>query len=336
MRVHRQLENSQHTIDGRTEGTGMNARNTNGQAGVVVQSFTNPDDAIRAIQGLKSVGFAERDIDVVAQDDALEQSIRDQAFPDEPEGPLSTLAGRITSLVHRLTHHGVEEGHALEYTGAVEAGQILVAVAAGNRAELAHDVMHDGLAYTGHMHASSEHHPYLDSSTGSGAGVAASLGTATGVTPGSGYEGNTGSTAGSSPGVLGQYAPGADTRNPNDDFPGHEAHIEGSARWMTAADANELDYDAMRDNTIDDSEIGGDGETPLRDVAPEDSADAIEAGIFNTGSGSTGNPILDMSVGTTAGITPSIDTLIGEEEGDGYTDVDDDDDDDDDDDEDDR
>lgn len=308
----------------------MNARNTDGQAEIVVQDFTSTDDAIRAIQALKSVGFAERDIDVVAQDDAIEQSIRDQAFPDEPEGPLSALTGRIASLVRRLTHHGVAEEHAHEYTGKVEAGHVLVAVAARGRETLAYDVMRDGLAYTGHMHATSERHPYLDSSTGSGAGVATSLGTATGITPGSGYEGNTGSTAESSAGVLGQYAPGADTRNPNDDFPGHEAHFEGDWRGMTSAEANSMDYRAMQNEPIDESEVGGDGETPLYDVAPEGSADAVETGIFNTGSGSTGNPILDMSVGTTAGVTPSIDTLIGEEEGDGYTEPEDDDDDDDD------
>jgi hypothetical protein len=312
----------------------MNAHDVEGQAGIVVQDFENAEDAVRAIQGLKSVGFAERDIDVVAQDDTLEQSIRDQAFPEEPEGPLSTLAGRIASLVHRLTHHGVEERHALEYTGKVEAGQILVAVAARGRETLAFDVMRDGLSYTGHMHATSERHPYLDSSTGSGAGVVSSLGTATGVTPGSGYEGNTGSTAGSSAGALGQYAPGADTRNPSDDFPGHEAHVEGDWRGMTSAEANAMDYRAMQADL--DSEMEGDGETPLHDVAPEGSVDDMEAGIFNTGSGSTGNPILDMSVGTTAGVTPSIDTLIGEEEGDGYTDPEDDDDDDEDEDEDER
>lgn len=301
----------------------MNARNMDEQAGIVVQDFTDASDAIRAIQALKSVGFAERDIDVVAQDDAIEQSIRDQAFPHEPEGPLTALRGAIASLTRRLTHHGVAEQHAHEYTGKVEAGQILVAVAAHGRAAQARDVMLDGLAYTGHMHITDQRHPYLDSSTGSGAGVVTSLGTATGMTPGAGYEGNTGSSAGSSAGVLGQYAPGADTRNPNDDFPGHEAHVEGDWRGMTAAEANAMDYRAMSIN----EEFEGDGETPIDDVAHEGSTDAIETGIFNTGSGSTGNPILDMSVGTTAGVTPSIDSLIGEEEGDGYTELDDDDDD---------
>jgi hypothetical protein len=299
------------------KGAGMNARNTDEQARIVVQDFTTADDAIRAIQGLKSVGFAERDIDVVANDDALEQSIRDQAFPDEPEGPLSALAGAMRSLTQRLIHRGVATEHALEYSGKVDAGHILVAVAAGSRDGTARDVMREGLAYTGHMHATGQRHPYLDSSTGSGAGVATSLGTATGITPGSGYEGNTGSTAESSAGVLGQYAPGADTNNPNDDFPGHEAHTEVDWRVMTSSEANDLDYRAMM----------GDGKTPLEDVAPEGSVDAIETGIFNTGSGSTGNPILDMSIGGTAGVTPSIDSLIGQEEGEGYTEPEDDEDD---------
>lgn len=305
----------------------MNARDTQGQATIVVRDFTSADDAVRSIQGLKSVGFAERDIDVVAQDSALEQSIREQAFPHVPEGPLSALAGAIASLAHRLTHHGVATEHALEYSGKVDAGHILVAVAARGRAELAREVMHDGLAYTGQMHATGQRHPYLDSSTGSGAGVATSLGTATGITPGSGYEGNTGSTAESSAGVLGQYAPGADTRNPNDDFPGHAAHIEGEWRGMTGAQANTLDYQAMGlDASSAAAAFAGDGETPLVDVAPQGSADAVETGIFNPGSGSTGNAILDMSIGSTAGVTPSIDTLLGMEEGEGYTEPDDDDD----------
>jgi len=114
------------------------------------------------------------------------------------------------------------------------------------------------------------------------------------------------------------------TRNPGDDFSGHEAHIEGESRGTASDDANARDDRA----TGVDADIEGDGESPLHDVAREGSADAVETGIFNTGSGSTGNPILDMSIGTTAGVTPSIDTLIGEEEGDGYTEPDDDDEDD--------
>lgn len=74
------------------------------------------------------------------------------------------------------------------------------------------------------------------------------------------------------------------------------------------------------------------GDTPTYDVAPEGSHDAVETGIFNNpGEGSTGNTILDQSVGGSAGITPSIDTSIGIAEGDGYTEPGDDDDDDDDD-----
>lgn len=69
------------------------------------------------------------------------------------------------------------------------------------------------------------------------------------------------------------------------------------------------------------------GDTPTYDVAPDGSHDAVETGIFNPGDGSTGNTILDESIGNTAGVTPSIDTVIGLEEGDGYTEPEDDDDD---------
>jgi hypothetical protein len=83
-----------------------------------------------------------------------------------------------------------------------------VSVAAGNLAALAHQAMHDGLVYEGSMHASGRAHPYLDSSVGSGAGVATSEGTATGITPGAGYDANTGSSTQTTGGVLGQLAPG--------------------------------------------------------------------------------------------------------------------------------
>lgn len=40
--------------------------------------------------------------------------------------------------------------------------------------------------------------------------------------------------------------------------------------------------------------------------------------ILTPGTDSTGNTILDESIGATAGVTPSIDTLIGEQDGEGY------------------
>lgn len=44
--------------------------------------------------------------------------------------------------------------------------------------------------------------------------------------------------------------------------------------------------------------------------------------ILTPGADSTGNTILDESIGATAGVTPSIDTLLGEEDGTGYERVD--------------
>lgn len=85
---------------------------------------------------------------------------------------------------------------------------------------------------------------------------------------------------------------------------------------MSARDRHDTPANRPIDTSTDDLP---DGDTPTQDIAPEGSGDAIETGIFNSGSGSTGNPILDMSIGGTAGVTPSIDTLLGEEEGDGYT-----------------
>ncbi len=51
--------------------------------------------------------------------------------------------------------------------------------------------------------------------------------------------------------------------------------------------------------------------------------DALISEINLADHDSTGNPILDASIGTTAGLTPAIDTLIGEEPGEGYERLDD-------------
>lgn len=77
------------------------------------------------------------------------------------------------------------------------------------------------------MSRSSEHVPDDDfSEVSTSAGVVTSTGTGTGISPDSGCEGNTGSTAESTTGVLGQFSPEADTPNRTDDFPGGEKHIE--------------------------------------------------------------------------------------------------------------
>ena len=138
---------------------------------------------------------------------------------------LAGAAHALESVDDRLTSHGVPDDHARGYDEKIAAGHIVVAVQAGDQAYLAQGVMTDGIVYTGHMHSSAESHPYLDSSTGSGAGVVTSTGTGTGISPGSGYEGNTGSTAESTTGVLGQFSPGADTPNRTDDFRGWEKHV---------------------------------------------------------------------------------------------------------------
>jgi hypothetical protein len=213
-------------------GTRMNARErevqaavqSHGEQGVVVHDYTDPDEAIRAVQALRGVGFTREEIDVVTRDEALRERIEDGTHLEEDEGIIAEALGAISSLFGRLRGHGVPEEGAKGYEDRVAAGHILVAVRAGNRASLAHQAMHEGLVYEGGMHAASEGHPYLDSSVGSGAGVATSEGTGTGITPGSGYDGNTGSSTQTTTGVLGQMAPGADTPDFEDDFPGDVEH----------------------------------------------------------------------------------------------------------------
>lgn len=163
---------------------------------IVIETFATEDDAIRAIQGLKAAGFEADNIKVAGRDrDAAER-----------------VAGQVDVSA---TDEWPDDG-----SGGANTDLFRIVVNAGEQAAFARRVMVDGLVDATGFYAESEDETFLDSSTGSGAGVAASTGTATGITPGAGYEGNTGSTAATSPGGLGQFAPGADTPDDEDDFPG--------------------------------------------------------------------------------------------------------------------
>jgi hypothetical protein len=163
---------------------------------IAIETFETEDDAIRALQGLRAAGFDNDDITLAGRND------------DD--------ARRVAEMFNvETTREWPDSGREAERDDLFR-----IVVKAGEQAAFARRVMLDGLVdATGFMYETDES-VYLDSSIGSGAGVAASTGTATGVTPGSGYEGNTGSTAGTTPGALGQYAPSADTPDDEDDFPG--------------------------------------------------------------------------------------------------------------------
>ncbi|HMM40637.1 MAG TPA: hypothetical protein PKA95_01905 [Thermomicrobiales bacterium] len=208
----------------------MGAEESASKPGVIVQDFTNPEDVVRTIQGLHAAGFTAEQIRLASADEAALKAIEDQTEDLSHEGFFEQAREAIGDFVDRLRGHEKVEslGQVRGFQPEAAEGHILLSVDAGDKAELAHNVIMSGFEYTGAQHAFTGHHPYLDGSTGSGAGVATSLGTATGMTPGSGYEGNTGSTAGSSAGALGQFAPGADSPDANDDFPGHEKHRESS------------------------------------------------------------------------------------------------------------
>jgi hypothetical protein len=162
---------------------------------IVIETFATEDDAIRAVQGLKMAGF---DSDTI------------------------TVAGRNHKDARRLADK-IDISATDEWpnnTRDPETDQFRIVVRAGDRAAFARRVMVDGLVDATGLPVEFEDEAYLDSSVGSGAGVATSTGTATGITPGSGYEGNTGSSAETTPGVVGQFAPRADTPDDEDDFPG--------------------------------------------------------------------------------------------------------------------
>lgn len=208
----------------------MGTGESSSKPGVIVQDFTNPEDVVRTIQGLRAAGFTAEQIRLASADEAALKAIEDQTEDLSQEGFFEQAREAVGDFFERLRGHEKAEslGHVRGFQPETAEGHILLSVDAGDRAELAYGVIHGGLEYTGATHAFTGSHPYLDGSTGSGAGVTTSLGTATGITPGGGYEGNTGSTAGSSGGVLGQFAPSADTPDRNDDFPGHEKHREST------------------------------------------------------------------------------------------------------------
>lgn len=68
------------------------------------------------------------------------------------------------------------------------------------------------------------------------------------------------------------------------------------------------------------SVVAGDREQEARNILTDVSvSDSGTAGIYNPGTTSTGNTILDQGTGANWGVTPPIDTVIGEREGEGYT-----------------
>lgn len=95
----------------------------------------------------------------------------------------------------------------------------------------------------------------------------------------------------------------------------------------TSADERTVYADLLDDGEILVVVAAGGREDEARDVMFGTlTDDALITEISLADHDSTGNPILDDSIGTTAGLTPAIDTLIGEEPGEGYERLDDDDD----------
>jgi hypothetical protein len=167
----------------------------------VIHDYPTTDDAIRMIQALKLAGFKDKAISVISPNEDMARTVADTTGVRAEQAP------------------GVDTERSGAFGQQLAEGHVMVVVDAGDRAELAQRIMHDGLVDGAGMYASRDDNVWIDTSTGSGAAVATSHGTATGMTPGGGYEPNTGSGVASTPGTLGQFAPGADTPNPDDDFP---------------------------------------------------------------------------------------------------------------------
>lgn len=96
----------------------------------------------------------------------------------------------------------------------------------------------------------------------------------------------------------------------------------------TSADERMVYADLLGDGEILVAVAAGEREDEAREAMFGTlTDDALISEIGQADYDSTGNTILDASIGTTAGLTPAIDTLIGEEPGEGYERLDDDEDD---------
>lgn len=160
--------------------------------GIISHPYPTAEDAIRGIQGLKGIGIPDTRIRVASRD-----------------AESAVVVAETTGASVETWVDSPDDG----------AGPVIVSVEAGEDVEIARRVMHDGLV-AGEADFARYEHSLVDSSVGSGAAIATSSGTATGITPGGGYEPNTGSSVETTPGTLGQFAPGADTPDEEDDFPG--------------------------------------------------------------------------------------------------------------------
>ncbi len=100
--------------------------------------------------------------------------------------------------------------------------------------------------------------------------------------------------------------------------------VRGVDELGTSADERLVYADLLEDGEILVVVAAGGREDEARDVMFGTLRDdALISEINLADHDSTGNPILDDSIGTTAGLTPAIDTLIGEEPGEGYERLDD-------------
>lgn len=161
---------------------------------IVIETFQHDDEAIRAIQELKLAGFEPSSLTIAGRD-------RDEA------ARIADLTG--VSTTDEWPDSGRERG---------SSNRFRLVVKAGDHAALARRIISDGVIDAAGMDAQTSNESHHDPNTGTGADVATSTDTRTGISCGPSREGNTRSTAETSAGKLGQDAQGADALD--DDVPG--------------------------------------------------------------------------------------------------------------------
>jgi hypothetical protein len=146
--------------------------------GVVVEAFSDEDDAIEAIRGLQAAGFTADDVSVIAKDRGVARDVADETGTHAEEGAVAgavaggalgalaaviagasaiaipgvgiAIGGPIAAaiagaagggLLGGLVGMGIPEEEAKRYNERFEAGDIIVSVVAGPRAEEARRIL---------------------------------------------------------------------------------------------------------------------------------------------------------------------------------------------------
>ncbi|HQX62538.1 MAG TPA: hypothetical protein PK593_03650, partial [Thermomicrobiales bacterium] len=83
----------------------MSAGESTSKPGIIVQDFTNPEDVVRTIQGLRAAGFTAEQIRLASADEAALKAIEDQTEELSREGFFEQAREAIGDFIERIRGH---------------------------------------------------------------------------------------------------------------------------------------------------------------------------------------------------------------------------------------